>query len=91
MRLIVEYTSTDGYTFWNTITVPVLHESPESFIVEFDEKCHAARASDESSFIVSGAGEFDVSNFYEAVDFSEPLYVPPRVMTVDEFFETVEL
>lgn len=91
MRLIIEYTATDGYTFWNTITVPVVHESPESFIVEFDEKCKAAFASGTGSFMVSGGGEFDVDCFYERdEDIREPLYTPPRVMTVDEFFERVE-
>lgn len=90
MRLIVEYTVGDGYTYCATVTVPVVHESPEAFIVEFEEKCSLAYSSDDGGEFTVGCQEFNAGDFYERTDFGEYVYFSPRIMTVDEFFETVE-
>jgi hypothetical protein len=91
MRLIVTYSVGDGYTYSATVTEPVIHESPESFIVEFEEKCTKAHNGDDSEFEVGGAS-FCASNFYELAE-GYPVkyfYITPTILTIDQFFEELE-
>jgi hypothetical protein len=84
MRLIVTYSVGDGYTYSATVTEPVIHESPESFIVEFEEKCTKAHNGDDSEFEVGGQ-TFNAYDFYE-----EGRYFGPSILTVDQYFEQLE-
>jgi hypothetical protein len=91
MRLIVTYSVGDGYTYYATVTEPVIHESPESFIVEFEEKCKEPSDEYMSEFTVGGAS-FCASNFYERAE-GYPVkyfYTAPTILTVDQYFEQLE-
>jgi hypothetical protein len=85
MRLIIQYSVGDGDTWWATEIVPVIHESPESFIVEFEEKCKKAYNNDDSTEFSVGGQEFNAHDFYE-----DGQYFGPSILTLDQFFEDVE-
>ncbi len=84
MRLIVTYSVSDGCTYSFIVTEPVIHKSPESFIVEFEEKCKEQSDEYMSEFTVGGAS-FCASNFYE-----DGRYFGPTILTVDQYFEELE-
>jgi hypothetical protein len=86
MRLIIEYTVSDSYTCWCTITVPVVSESAEAFIVEFEKNFHQS----DGKYV--GTGSFTISGqLFQADDFvQDGYYTPPEIYTVDEWFEYVE-
>jgi hypothetical protein len=78
MRLIVEYQDSNGYTFSNTVSKPVIYKSAEDFIVDFEAKC---KSSNVYEFTIGGA-RFMVSNFIILDEF-----YPPDVYTLDEWYE----
>lgn len=89
MRLIVEYTVGDGYTYNATNTIPVIYESAEAFIVEFEEFVKDKVAKNEIWNLHKFAGyEWDITNFYIGDSFYWPVW--PQVYTIDEFFTGVE-
>jgi hypothetical protein len=86
MRLVIEQTVGDGYTWHATNTSPVEYESAEAFAVEFEEACKEARVQAKQStrhwveFTFAGR-EWDADDFFE-----EGVYYPPEILTVDEWF-----
>ena len=83
-RLVLEYAESDGYTYSYTRTVPIMYESAEALIVDFEEKCQGCRTNGEHKFTIGGI-EFNTSNFFEDGEYYEPV-----IRTVDEWFEKVE-
>lgn len=85
MRLVIRVNMTDGYTFFVDTYVPVVYESGEAFLVDFEDFCQ----KNQNKFSLEGfefAGQmWDVSNFFE-----NGKYFAPTVMTVDEWFAAVE-
>lgn len=90
MRLIVEYNVGDGHTWYATETVPVIYESAEAFIVDFEEFVKDKVAKKDVFNLCKFAGrEWDITDFYKG-DFTGDSFYWPRVYTVDEFFAGVE-
>jgi hypothetical protein len=84
MRLVIEYTDSDGCTYSCTMTKPVLYASAEAFAVDFEAWCRANKAV--CSFDLKFAGQgFSPSSF-----FHEGVYYGPDVLTVDEWFAKAE-
>ena len=79
MRLVIEYTAGDRYTWHATITVPVEYESAEAFAVEFEQACRECPAR-HYDFKFAG-------HTWEVCDFIiDGAYYPPEIFTVDEWF-----
>ena len=85
MRLVIRVNITDRYTYFVDTFVPVVYESAEAFLVDFESFCK----KNQNSFSLKGhefAGQmWDVSNFFE-----DGKYFDPTVMTVDEWFAKVD-
>jgi hypothetical protein len=43
MRLVMTYEESDDCTYWRTITLPIIHDSPEAAYVDFIETLDNAR------------------------------------------------
>lgn len=88
MKLVVEYQVSDGCTYSFTETVPVEYESAESFIVEFEQLCKVEKEGRlQSGFLFAGKW-FDATNFFEYNwTTKERVFYPPKVFTVDEWFD----
>lgn len=82
-RLIVEWTDSDGCTYSCTNTLPVLYESAEAFAVEFEAWCKI----NASAVPVRRASTFAGQDFEAYHFFEEGVYSPPRVYTVEEWFQ----
>jgi hypothetical protein len=90
MRLVVQYSVGDGYTWHAENTVPVVYESAEAFLADFEEIVKPYMDKnllrfDKRKFVLGGQ-QFDCSDF-----FYEGQYQAPEVMTVDEWFDEIGL
>jgi hypothetical protein len=87
MRLVIQYTTGDGYTWHAQNTVPVVYESAEAFLVDFEEIVKAKFASHDwrtSTFEFElGGQKFDYTDFIQ-----EGEYYAPEIMTIDEWFKS---
>lgn len=90
MRLIIRYTVGDGCSWSSENVVPVVYESAEAFMVDFEEQC-----LDRKSTFTLGGQEFQACDFFE-IDGStgytsdKATFCPPEILTLDEFFSVVE-
>lgn len=83
MRLVLEYTESDGCTYSFTTTLPVEFESAEALAVEFEEKMKKARQNNECDVTFAG------HEFYCGAFFENGKYYPPAILTIDEWFATI--
>lgn len=102
MRLIMEYTVSDGFTWWATRTIPVIYQSEPEFKDDFelillsmiDERKALQKMDRHEEFITSfeiGGQKFDFFDFVSwGEDKKEPSYELPVVYSVDKWFEEVE-
>lgn len=82
MQLIIKYTVGDGCTYSCDVTLPVVCDSAEEFLVGFEEALKHARKAG-TSFTYCNH-EWSPSDFYWAYDSNN--YELPNVMSVDEWF-----
>ncbi len=94
MRLIVEYGVGDGYTYSCTDTVPVVYESAEQFLVDFE---HQLKLADERRDICGGYNfelggqKWDATDFWEWSEYQlTSIFIPPSIFTIDEYFSELE-
>jgi len=80
MQIVMEFTEGDGCTYSCTHTAPIVYESCEAAIVDFEAAVHAAKAADESQFMAFG------QTFWVYTFFEEGVFYSPEFMTVDEWF-----
>lgn len=80
-RLVVEYTVGDGCTYSSQNTVPVLYESGEAFLVNFEEWCKKNKDASGLNGPEFAGQEFFPYNFFE-----NDVYYAPSVYTVEEWF-----
>jgi hypothetical protein len=89
MRLVIVYTVGDGCTWWAQCTYPIVYESAEAFLVDFEEIVmarwakHVYMRPGNYDFELGGQ-KFDYTEF-----FFEGKYYPPAIMTIDEWFKSV--
>jgi hypothetical protein len=81
-RLVLEYQLSDECTYSFTCTVPIVYESAEKFLVDFEELCQPDSDGDYNEFELCGE-KFDPCDFY-----CNGKYYDPNVYTVDEWFAT---
>lgn len=85
MKIVMEFSIKSECTYSCTNTVPIIYSSIEAASADFEKLCKDAyNASDllwwdEFSF---AGHRFDICIFYEDDEF-----IPPKFMTVDEWFE----
>lgn len=93
MRLILKYTAGDGCTYSADITTPVVYDSGEALLVDFERECWTAYKAREHSFTFAGEG-YAVSNFiFDQSSFDrreKPEYCGPDVFTVEEWFKEID-
>jgi hypothetical protein len=78
MKLVVTWTISDGCTYSCDMTQPVEYDSPEAFIIEFEEKAKSAKGI---NFFVAG-------KTWNKWDFTEKgVLFLPTVRTLEEWFE----
>jgi hypothetical protein len=90
MRLVVQYSYGDDFTWSATATVPINFESPESFIVEFEKACKEAVLNDKRNFIFADL-EWEPYLFFEWSNKEQrQVFILPDVLTIDEWFKDVK-
>jgi hypothetical protein len=82
MRLIVTSIDTDDCTYTREIVVPVLYESSEAFLVDFEKAL--IENEDEDYFLFAGR-EWESGIYFRGREFYLPV-----VETVNEWFTEVE-
>jgi hypothetical protein len=88
MRLVMTYNAGDRYTYSCDVATPIVYESGEAAIVEFERMCLTAFAERQQSFMFAG-NEMDVGTFMfadEGKSWKEAKYYGPDFLTVDEWF-----
>lgn len=90
MRLIIEFSVGDGYTYSATETIPVVYESAEAFAVDFEQAVRDNWATEliNRGNVKIGGQEFDSGEFMmwdDSKDAHE--YFAPNIFTVDEWFK----
>lgn len=83
MRLVIEYSIGDGFTYSSVVSRPIVYESAESFLEDFESACLEAYNSNDK-FCVGGL-TFNTYDF-----FFDDEFFAPDVSTVDEWYSTVE-
>ena len=83
MRLVLEYTESDGYTWQCNTTLPVEYESAEALAVDFEEAMRKAKDNNSSDVEIAGH-TFDYGAFFEG-----EFYCEPTILTIDEWFATI--
>lgn len=82
MQLVIKYTVSDGCTYSCDVTQPVLYESAEAFIVDFENFCHENRIYDILKQPVFAGIKWCPDEFFE-----NDIYYSPDILTVDEWFK----
>lgn len=90
IQLVIEYETGDGCTYAYTTAVPVVYDSAEAFIVDFEQACRTNK--DTTGEIKIAGHTFYTYSFFDT--YSEPLkkqaiptFYPPRIMTIQEWFD----
>jgi hypothetical protein len=87
MRLVIKYSVGDGYTWWAVEVVPVVYESAEAFLVDFEAIVMDLNAKNSNSWPLAdfelGGQKFDYTDFFQ-----EGVYCAPEIMTIDEWFKS---
>lgn len=89
MRLVIEYQVGDGYTYSCDVTVPVVYESAEAFIVDFEKFCKDIHAKGYEGYSSNGY-KFAGTTWYPDNFFEDGVYYAPKISTVDEWFKELE-
>jgi hypothetical protein len=88
MRLIVNVNYTDGYTFNFTESFPVVYESLEKFIEDFEDTVkrtiEETKPYQQTTFKLGGQ-KWDPFDFVNI-----GVFTMPEVCTVDDWFSTIE-
>ena len=83
MRLIVRVNYSDDCTYSYYETIPVVYESAEAFIVDFEDAARKALSIKRPAFRVFDLGgqNWDASYFFKGDEFQAP-----DVLTLDEWY-----
>lgn len=86
MRLIVITNYTDDCTYSFNETVPVVYDSPEAFLVDFEEAARNALKIEWPNF-----QEFDIGgqNWDSSSYFKGDTFIAPDILTIDEWFKNI--
>jgi hypothetical protein len=85
MRLVVIVNYTDDCTYNYNETVPVVYESPEAFLVDFEKAAIELKAKWPSTIFFLGGKDWDAMDFFRGNRFDAP-----DILTIDEWFGTNE-
>lgn len=85
IRMVLVYTESDGCTFSAEVVLPILYESTEAALVDFESCFEDAKASKDAYGFFDFAGhQFHTSSFIEG----DKTYLP-SFLTIDEWFANV--
>ena len=80
MQIVMEFMAGDGYTYWATSTIPIMYESCEAAMLDFEAKWKEAKANNEHHFHMFGL-QFDMGDHQE-----NGVFCSPEFLTVNEWF-----
>jgi len=84
-KIVMLYTFSDGYTYSCDRVFPLMSESPEQALCDFEDAYNAAKKTDTAT-LRPGSFKFAGVDF-NCGDFEcEGEYYPPDFLTVDEWF-----
>lgn len=83
MRLIIKYQIGDDCTWWASEIIPIIYESAEKFIIDFEEKLKESIDDKKSNFELAGR-VWDCSDF---IEYESGSFNYPDIYTVDEWFD----
>lgn len=79
MRLVIEYQTGDGCTYWAKETIPIEYASPEAFAVDFEIACKDN---------IDRVDFWFADKLWESMNHIERgVYYAPDAYTVDEWFK----
>lgn len=86
MRLVVITNYSDDCTYSFDETVPVIYESAEAFLVDFEKLClvNKDKSFTQRRFTLGGQ-QFDAYDYFNGNEFQAP-----QILTIDEFFQCIE-
>lgn len=87
MRLIMEYDVSDDFTYWCTVTLPIEAESKLEALRELEHLVMEAACGD--GYFEFCGHELSCDGFTQGRG-EDLLFVDPQIMTIDEWFKTVE-
>lgn len=86
MRLVIEYTVGDGYTWSGTDTIPVEYESAEAFAVDFEREVKSRMSKMTQEFYMGNTVFYADNHSYYSESEKLRIYDAPNIFTVDEWF-----
>jgi hypothetical protein len=89
-RFIVEYATGDGYTYSSTVTLPVVAESKEAFLLALEDAAEQFRKDTKERKRFDDEEKVCGTVFYLGEMHEDGLFYPPRVYTVDEYFAQLD-
>jgi len=93
VKLVITYTTTDGYTYSNDHILPIEYESPEALLLAFDEAIQTYQTDPSKAFFQIGAHHFEAWDFREYRETRDSFAVSsvehtlPNIYTLEEWFE----
>lgn len=81
-KIILEYLENDGCTYSFRQTFPILYESTEKFLLDFEELCLTSFKNHINEFIIGGC-TFRTNDFI--LDYNAQVNLP-SIMSIDEWF-----
>ncbi len=81
MKIVLQYTETDSYTYWEKVNLTFEYVSPEISLNDFETALETAIADDLENFRFAGH-EFAKRDFYK-----KNVKILPDMFTLDEWFE----
>lgn len=85
MRLIMEYTVSDGCSYCYDVVTPIEYESEESFILDFESALDKAISAKKAHFyIVNSTYNVDDHTYYDSSILKKNL---PNISKLDNWFE----
>lgn len=88
MKLVVQVYYTDDCTYSFTETVPVIYDSPEAFLVDFEVLANKALAEikfPHRQVFKLGGQVWEAADFFKGSEFQAP-----TILTLEEWYEACE-
>ena len=82
----------DGFTYYCDSAVPILYESAEDAIVDFERLCVEAFHNRQGQFLFAGT-EFHTKSFMladEGDSWEKSKFYGPNFLTIDEWFSNIK-
>jgi hypothetical protein len=85
-QLVLQYQDSDGCTYSCEVTLPVIYESAEALMVDFEEAMRAGLLSGAGEVMFAGFPFYPATFFYRDPATDTQVYDTPYIWTIDEWF-----